>query len=136
MLVATGHLGNWELSAFAHAWLTGPMNVVVRPLDNPWIDRLIQRRRELSGNRSISKREIARPILKALAANQAVGILIDQNTTPSEGAFIQFFGQLDQGERIVSHQEDAQHGRERFHGRTLSSTRNYWSVHHRADRGG
>jgi Kdo2-lipid IVA lauroyltransferase/acyltransferase len=92
VLVATGHLGNWELSAFAHAWLTEPMNVVVRPLDNPLIDVLIQRRRELSGNRSISKREIARPILKALAANQAVGILIDQNWTADTGVFVDFFG--------------------------------------------
>jgi Kdo2-lipid IVA lauroyltransferase/acyltransferase len=92
VLIATGHLGNWELSAFAHAWLTEPMNVVVRPLDNPWIDRLIQRRRELSGNRSISKREIARPILKALAANQAVGILIDQNWTAETGVFVDWFG--------------------------------------------
>ena len=49
VLVATGHLGNWELSAFTHALITGPMNVVVRPLDNPLIDRMIQRRRELSG---------------------------------------------------------------------------------------
>jgi Kdo2-lipid IVA lauroyltransferase/acyltransferase len=92
VLIATGHLGNWELSAFAHAWLTEPMNVVVRPLDNPLIDRLIQRRRELSGNRSLSKREIARPILKALAANQAVGILIDQNWTADNGVFVDFFG--------------------------------------------
>ncbi len=92
VLIATGHLGNWELSAFAHAWLTGPMNVVIRPLDNPWIDRLIQRRRELSGNRSISKRDIARPILKALAANQAVGILIDHNWTADTGVFVDFFG--------------------------------------------
>jgi Kdo2-lipid IVA lauroyltransferase/acyltransferase len=92
VLIATGHLGNWELSAFAHAWMTGPMTVVVRPLDNPWIDRLIQRRRELSGNRSIGKREIARPILKALAANQAVGILIDHNWTAASGVFVDFFG--------------------------------------------
>ncbi len=92
VLIATGHLGNWELSAFAHAWITEPMTVVVRPLDNPWIDRLIQRRRELSGNRSISKRDIARPILKALAANQAVGILIDHNWTASSGVFVDFFG--------------------------------------------
>src|SRR5580700_3343639 len=27
VLFATAHLGNWELSAFAHAILTGPMNV-------------------------------------------------------------------------------------------------------------
>jgi Kdo2-lipid IVA lauroyltransferase/acyltransferase len=92
VLIATGHLGNWELSAFAHAWLTGPMNVVVRPLDNPFIDRMVQRRRELSGNRSISKREIARPILKALAANQAVGVLIDHNSAADTGLFVNFFG--------------------------------------------
>jgi KDO2-lipid IV(A) lauroyltransferase len=92
VLVATGHLGNWELSAFAHAWLTGPMHVVVRPLDNPYLDRLIERRRTLSGNRSISKRDIARPILKALAANEAVGILIDHNWTADTGVFAEFFG--------------------------------------------
>lgn len=92
VLIATGHLGNWELSAFAHAWLTAPMNVVVRPLDNPYLDRLFERRRTLSGNRSISKREIARPILKALAANQAVGILIDHNWTADTGVFADFFG--------------------------------------------
>lgn len=92
VLIATGHLGNWELSAFAHAWLTAPMSMVVRPLDNPWIDRLIQRRRELSGNRCIGKRDRARPILKALAANQAVGILIDHNWTADSGVFVDFFG--------------------------------------------
>ena len=31
-------------------------------------------------------------MLKALKNNEAVGILIDQNTTLSEGAFIDFFG--------------------------------------------
>ena len=92
VLFATAHLGNWELSAFAHALLTGPMNVVVRPLDNPLIDRMVERRRGLSGNRLISKRDIARPILKALAANEAVGILIDQNASPDAGVFVDFFG--------------------------------------------
>jgi KDO2-lipid IV(A) lauroyltransferase len=92
VLFATAHLGNWELSAFAHAILTGPMNVVVRPLDNPWIDRMVERRRGLSGNRIIGKRDIARPILKALAANEAVGVLIDQNSMPDSGVFVDFFG--------------------------------------------
>jgi len=92
VLFATAHLGNWELSAFAHALFTGPMNVVVRPLDNPLIDRMVERRRGLSGNRLISKRDIARPILKALAANEAVGILIDQNSSPDSGVFVDFFG--------------------------------------------
>lgn len=35
VLFATAHLGNWELSAFAHGLAAGPMSVLVRPLDNP-----------------------------------------------------------------------------------------------------
>ena len=92
VLFATAHLGNWELSAFAHALLTAPMTVVVRPLDNPRIDRLVERRRTLSGNRLIEKKDYARGILKALAANEAVGILIDQNASLDSGVFVDFFG--------------------------------------------
>ena len=92
ILFATAHLGNWELSAFAYALLVEPMHVVVRPLDNPLIDELVERRRTLSGNHLIQKKEFARGILKALAANQAVGILADQNSSPDEGVFVNFFG--------------------------------------------
>jgi KDO2-lipid IV(A) lauroyltransferase len=92
VLVATGHLGNWELSAFAHAYLTAPMHIVVRPIDNARIDALVESRRELSGNRVIAKKDAARGILRALAAGDAVGLLIDQNTTADQGVFIYFFG--------------------------------------------
>jgi KDO2-lipid IV(A) lauroyltransferase len=92
VLFATAHLGNWELSAYAHALLTGPMNVVVRPLDNPLIDRMVEKRRGFSGNRLILKKDFARTILKALAGNEAVGILIDQNSTLDGGIFVDFFG--------------------------------------------
>jgi KDO2-lipid IV(A) lauroyltransferase len=92
VLFATAHLGNWELSAFAHALLAAPMNVIARPLDNPRIDALVERRRALTGNRLIFKKDSARGILKALAANQAVGILIDQNSSLDEGVFVNFFG--------------------------------------------
>ncbi len=92
VLIATAHLGNWELSAFAHALMTEPMNVMVRPLDNPMIDRLVEMRRVLSGNRLIYKQDGARAVLRALRDNEAVGILIDQNTAEAEGVFIDFFG--------------------------------------------
>ena len=92
VLVATGHFGNWELSAFAHAYLAAPMHIVVRPIDNPRIDALVETRRKLSGNRAIAKKDAARGILRALAAGHAVGVLIDQNTTPDQGVFIEFFG--------------------------------------------
>jgi KDO2-lipid IV(A) lauroyltransferase len=75
-LFATAYLGNWELSAFAHACMAAPMYVVVRSLDNPRIDALVERLRTLSGNRLIGKKEYARGILKALHDNEAVGILV------------------------------------------------------------
>jgi KDO2-lipid IV(A) lauroyltransferase len=68
------------------------MHVLVRPLDNPLIDRLVERRRTLSGNRIIAKKDFARGIVKALSANQAVGILVDQNASPDGGVFVDFFG--------------------------------------------
>ena len=68
------------------------MHVVVRPLDNPLIDRLVEHYRGLSGNTILSKRDFARPMLKALARNEAVGILVDQNASLDEGVFVDFFG--------------------------------------------
>ncbi len=92
ILVATGHLGNWELSAFTHAIMTEPMNVVVRPLDNAHLDAFVEARRQLSGNKIIGKWDAPRAILRALRANEAVGILVDQNTSLQEGVFVDFFG--------------------------------------------
>jgi KDO2-lipid IV(A) lauroyltransferase len=92
VLFATAHLGNWELSAFAHALLSTPMHVVVRPLDNRRIDLVVESRRALSGNRLIGKKDFARSILQALKDNEAVGILVDQNASLDDGVFIDFFG--------------------------------------------
>jgi KDO2-lipid IV(A) lauroyltransferase len=92
VLFATAHLGNWELSAFAHALMSRPMHVVVRPLDNPRIDALVESRRGLSGNHLIGKKDFARSILQALKNNEAVGILVDQNAGLEDGVFVDFFG--------------------------------------------
>jgi KDO2-lipid IV(A) lauroyltransferase len=92
ILFATAHFGNWELSAFAHALMTEPMHIMIRPLDNPRIDGMVEDRRQLSGNHLIVKWDGARAVLRALHQNQAVGVLIDQNTSLQEGVFVDFFG--------------------------------------------
>ncbi len=92
LLFATAHLGNWELSAFAHALMAAPMNVVVRPFDNPILDGIVESRRSLSGNALLSKRDFARQILQALRKNEAVGILMDINDASGGGIFVDFFG--------------------------------------------
>ncbi len=92
VLFATAHLGNWELSAFSHSLMARPMHVVVRPLDNPKIDALVEKRRAMSGNFVIAKRDFVRPMLRALKDNEAVGVLIDQNSGLDGGVFVDFFG--------------------------------------------
>lgn len=92
VLVLTGHLGAWELSAFAHSVYGYPMHVVIRALDNPYLNQLVNGRRTLAGNRMIEKRDFARSILQALKNNEVVGILLDQNSSLQEGVFANFFG--------------------------------------------
>jgi KDO2-lipid IV(A) lauroyltransferase len=92
VLYLTGHIGAWELSSFAHAMYGYPLHYMARPLDNRKLDELVNRYRGLSGNRPIFKNESARVMLKVLKDAGTVGILADQNTMPSEGVFVDFFG--------------------------------------------
>jgi len=92
VIFMTAHFGAWELSSFAHAVYGYPLKFLVRPLDNSRVERLISDYRTMSGNIPIQRRSAARDVLKALRHNEAVGILFDQNTTQSEGVFVDFFG--------------------------------------------
>lgn len=92
VIFLTAHLGAWELSAAAHALYGHPMSLMVRPLDNPFLDRLIDARRRLFGNRTIRKKDSAREVLAVLRNNGAVGILADQNAAGSDGLFVDVFG--------------------------------------------
>ena len=92
MLLLTAHLGNWELGALAHGAVLGPIHVVVRPIDNPHIDRLVRRLRRGHGNQVIAKRAAFRDVLKVLRRNGTVGILADQNAVREEAVFVDFFG--------------------------------------------
>lgn len=111
VLVATAHLGNWEFSAFAHALMTEPMAVVVRPLDNPLLDELVTRYRTMSGNRVIGRgQDFLRPLVETLRGNGAVGILVDQNVTADRGVFVDFFGRkacVDSGFARLAHRTGA-----------------------------
>lgn len=98
VLIATGHLGNWELSINAHTLLCGDalsnetMAAVIRPLDNPLLDEFVRQRRELFGNRMIGKKEFVRSMLKALQSGETVAMLVDQNNMLDQGVFVDFFG--------------------------------------------
>lgn len=94
VLILTAHLGAWELSSFAHSLNGHPMKFVIRPLDNPYLNAMVNRYRGLHGNQPIGKRGFARQLVTAMQHNEAVGILLDQNSSPPQGCFVPFFGVL------------------------------------------
>jgi KDO2-lipid IV(A) lauroyltransferase len=92
VLVLTGHLGAWELSSFYHSLAGYPMGMVIRRLDNPLVDRMVNDIRCRHGNRVLHKDDFARGLIGAMRAGETVGILMDTNMTPPQGLFVPFFG--------------------------------------------
>ncbi|MGA7522943.1 MAG: lysophospholipid acyltransferase family protein [Acidobacteriaceae bacterium] len=92
VLIVTGHLGAWELSSFWHSLMGYPMAMVIRRLDNPRVDRLVNEIRCRHGNRVLHKDDFARGLLSAMRQGETVGILMDTNMTPPQGVFVPFFG--------------------------------------------
>jgi Kdo2-lipid IVA lauroyltransferase/acyltransferase len=92
VLFLTAHLGAWELSAFAHSLYGHPLKIVMRPLDNPYLDRLSRAYRTMHGNLTVDKDDFVRGLLSAMKAGETVGILMDTNMTPPQGVFVDFFG--------------------------------------------
>jgi KDO2-lipid IV(A) lauroyltransferase len=92
VLVLTGHLGAWEMSSFYHSLAGYPMGMVIRKLDNPWMNRLVNDIRTQHGNRVLPKDDFARGLIAAMRAGETVGVLMDTNMTPPQGVFVDFFG--------------------------------------------
>jgi len=91
VIFLTAHLGAWELSAFAHSLYGYPLGIVMRPLDNPYLDRLTRHYRTMHGNRAVDK-DFARGLIAAMRKGETVGVLMDTNMIPSQGVFVDFFG--------------------------------------------
>jgi KDO2-lipid IV(A) lauroyltransferase len=94
VIFLTSHLGAWEMLCFAHSALYEPLSFLVRPLDNPRIDRMVERLRTRFGNRPIDKGAAARTALRLLKQGGTLGVLADLNTQEREGVFVPFFGRL------------------------------------------
>ncbi len=92
VLFLTAHFGGWELSAFTHSLHGHPMHVIMRPMDNVYLDQLIRRYRAMHGNSMVDKDDFVRGLLAAMRAGEVVGILMDTNMTPPQGIFVDFFG--------------------------------------------
>src|SRR5690242_437988 len=94
VLFLTGHFGGWEIGSFVHSLHGHPLHIVVRELDNPYLNRLVDHYRTLHGNQTFGKQEFARGLIAAMRAGETVGVLMDTNMTPPQGVFVPYFGVL------------------------------------------
>jgi KDO2-lipid IV(A) lauroyltransferase len=91
VMFTTAHFGNFEMLVCGFAVLKKPINVMVRPLDNKALDKLVLDLRQSCGNMVVSSRLSTFDFLKMLQNGQIVGILADQYGG-SKGLDVEFFG--------------------------------------------
>lgn len=93
LVLYTGHLGAWELTSFGFSLLGHKFPFIVRRIDNPRIEEMVDRVRTKFGNTTLDKLSAARSMLKILRSGEtSLGLLPDLNTLDDEAIFVDFFG--------------------------------------------
>lgn len=90
VLFFTGHFGYWEIHAIVHALRVQAISVLARPLDNPRLNEMLEQIRGRTGNAVIYRQGAVRKILRELAANRGVALLIDQHLH-TDAVYVNFF---------------------------------------------
>lgn len=92
-ILMSGHIGNWELFAGYLQQHGFPIDVVVKPMRNPFSDAFYNARRRQLGVGVIHTQTATRGIIQSLRAGRMVAILADQYAG-EEGVEVEFFGRM------------------------------------------
>lgn len=91
-IFVTGHLGSWELATSLAALRTERAGaVIVRSVDNPFLNALWRRLRVRHRAEWIEKHGATREALARLRRGEDIALLLDENGGP-RGIFVPFFG--------------------------------------------
>ena len=91
VLFFTGHFGFWELHALVHALTLEPFSVIARPLDNPYLNSLLEQIRQRTGNPVIYRQNMIRRVMRTLHAGHGIAVLIDQHIQARDAVYVDFF---------------------------------------------
>lgn len=92
VLFFTGHFGSWEVFSLLPAAFGYEMNILVRRIDNPLVEGLIDSLRTRFGTVTLGKRQSGRRLYRILEKGGLLGILADLNAQHRDGVFVDFFG--------------------------------------------
>ena len=91
VILASAHLGNWELSGHLISFVK-PLVAVARTLNNPYAQRFMQRRNPRRRIEIVAKHSRDRlALLRPLRAGKLLGLICDQHAA-SNGVEVPFFG--------------------------------------------
>lgn len=90
-LIVSGHFGNFEIGGFITGLLGFPTFTVARTLDNPYLDRYVNRFRAANGQYIVDKDGSAIQLDRILAAGDTLSLLGDQHAGP-KGVWVDFCG--------------------------------------------
>lgn len=90
-VIVSGHFGNFEVAGFMTGLFGVPTHTVARKLDNPYLDRFLNRIREAKGQYILPKQGSAGDVEKLLNSGGKILLLGDQSSGP-KGCFVEFFG--------------------------------------------
>ncbi len=90
-ILVTGHYGNWELVGYVLAAWGFDIVGVMRPLDNPYLNRFLMGNREKKGLELLYKKGAVDSMDDVLERGGILGFIADQNAGHN-GIFVDFFG--------------------------------------------
>ncbi|MCK5214932.1 MAG: lysophospholipid acyltransferase family protein [Candidatus Omnitrophica bacterium] len=91
IIIATAHIGNWELGAVLISMLGYPTNAIALPHKERPVNELFNKQRESKGVKVIAIKRSLRASLRALQNNECVGVVADRDFT-STGFEMDFLG--------------------------------------------
>lgn len=92
VLFFTGHFGSWEVFNLLPPAFGFGMNILVRRIDNPLLEKYVDSFRTKFGSVTLDKTRSARQMFRVLENGELLGILADLNAQEKEGVFVDFFG--------------------------------------------
>jgi KDO2-lipid IV(A) lauroyltransferase len=92
VLIATGHLGSFELLGHAIGLRGLPLAAVARKFQSPLFDRWWTGLREARGNKIIDRRGAFKEVVNTISSGMSAAILFDQNVTRNHAVFVDWFG--------------------------------------------
>jgi KDO2-lipid IV(A) lauroyltransferase len=92
ILIATGHLGSFELLGHAIGLFGMPLSAIARKFRSPQLDRWWTSLREARGNSIIDRRGAFKAMVADVSAGRSVAVLFDQNVTRNHAVFPTWFG--------------------------------------------